>query len=240
MLIVNNSKLLRRCNDFVEAESIRTRLDAAGILAVINGADVHIAFSYFGTALGGVKLEVAPEDYDRAVQLLEEDASKASILGPWICRACKEQNEATFEICWNCKKPRDEDDRQGRGEEQEKQADPTVDPATAGQATATIRDSNPYRPVLLESETADLPATAETDSELDDAVRRAYVGAIVGTVILPPLLNLYSVWLLFFSRAWPAHRDPRYRRRLAITWAFNAVSIALWMSFYWQMGFITP
>ncbi len=116
-VVLKHSKILRRCYDFVEAEAIRTRLDAAGILAVINGAEAQLMLSYVGTALGGVKLEVAPEDYDRAVKLLDDDESQAAILGPWICERCNEQNEATFELCWKCQKPRDEEDRRGRLEE---------------------------------------------------------------------------------------------------------------------------
>ena len=57
----NNAKVLRRCKDYIEAEALRTRLDAEGILAVVNGEWVVTALSYVGTAMGGVRLEVAME-----------------------------------------------------------------------------------------------------------------------------------------------------------------------------------
>ncbi len=223
--------MLRRCYDYVEAEALRTRLDAAGILAVINNAEAHLAFSYVGAgALGGVRLEVAPEDYDRAVQLLEDDETKAATLGPWICEACGEQNEATFEVCWNCQKPRDAEDQTGRLDEGQQPDEPLVSPPTATPPTLPVQhDNNPYRPVLLENQRVETVG-ASVDSEVEDAVRRAYVAAIFGAVLFPPLVNIYSVVVLVASKARMAHADPRYGMRVWLSWLINIVSIGLWTS----------
>lgn len=149
---MKNLKTLRRCFNFVEAESIRTRLDAAGILAVINGAESNRMLSYVGTALGGVQLEVAPEDYDRAVQLLEDDEIKSAAAGPWVCQACREQNEATFELCWNCQKLRDQADHHGDLDEAvEAAAEAPL--AQASEPSDEPDDNNPYRPILLPKDT---------------------------------------------------------------------------------------
>jgi hypothetical protein len=150
MIVSNsNTKILRRCYNFVEAEALRTRLDAAGILAVIDGAETQLMFTYVPTALGGVKLKVAPEDYDRAVALLADDASKAAVAGPWVCDRCRERNEATFELCWQCQKPRDENDQRAYLAETAEPpgAEPTQ-PSTDAEPP-DIADNNPYRPILL-------------------------------------------------------------------------------------------
>lgn len=146
---MSNAKILRRCHNFVEAEALRTRLDAAGILSVIDGAETQLMLSYVGTALGGVKVKVAPEDYDRAVALLEDDESKAAIAGPWVCDRCREQNDATFELCWQCQKPRDDHDH--RADEADTTEPAAADP-NSNSGPPEPHDRNPYRPILLPEE----------------------------------------------------------------------------------------
>ena len=41
-------------------------------------------------------------DYDRAKQLLAEDALEESPRESWRCRKCGEENEGQFAACWNC------------------------------------------------------------------------------------------------------------------------------------------
>ena len=164
--------------------------------------------------------------------------SCAAALGPWVCHACKEQNEATFEICWRCHKPRDDDDWQGRLQVKEERADAALGPPTVEPVADAIDvDRNPYRPVLLEGDTLRARAKALEVSRLDDAVRRAYGGAIIGTVILPPLLNIYSIFLLLFSEARIAHGDRKYRIRLSLAWVINIASIIGWSVVYSYLGF---
>ena len=43
------------------------------------------------------------EWYQRASQLIEEFESDNQKPGsPWICQQCHEENDASFEICWQC------------------------------------------------------------------------------------------------------------------------------------------
>ncbi len=121
---MSNAKILRRCYNFVEAEACERDWTLPVFSSVIDGAETQLMLSYVGTALGGVKVEVAPEDYDRAVALLEDDESKAAIAGPWVCDRCREQNDATFELCWQCQKPRDDHDHRA-------DAADTTEPAAA-------------------------------------------------------------------------------------------------------------
>ena len=133
-------KLLCRCNDGSEAEAIRLRLDAAGIPSLITGVDsIHVGLE------AGPKVEVAEEEFDRALQILVSDLQKTNQADPWQCRECSERNDAAFELCWKCQKPRDDADHRWI----------QLPPAPTVQAESKktpADDSNPYRPVLLEDE----------------------------------------------------------------------------------------
>lgn len=88
----------------VEAQIDRNRLEAAGIAAVVSSDDCggmrpHLAYSL------GVRLIVAPQDADRARELLAE-LQEGAEGAPWLCPACHEENEGGFEACWNCQAPR--------------------------------------------------------------------------------------------------------------------------------------
>ena len=40
-------------------------------------------------------------DYDQACDVLENALSSESA-SPWICKNCNEENDSSFELCWNC------------------------------------------------------------------------------------------------------------------------------------------
>ncbi|MGK0499231.1 MAG: hypothetical protein ACJAYG_000865 [Oceanicoccus sp.] len=40
-------------------------------------------------------------DYERAIIILESSLSQVDA-AEWLCSQCKEQNDASFEFCWNC------------------------------------------------------------------------------------------------------------------------------------------
>lgn len=40
-------------------------------------------------------------DYDRACKIIKNSLSNKNS-AEWICNACNEKNDASFEICWNC------------------------------------------------------------------------------------------------------------------------------------------
>lgn len=45
---------------------------------------------------------VDDSDHQRAVRLIESALSPADA-EEWICNHCEEKNDASFELCWNCK-----------------------------------------------------------------------------------------------------------------------------------------
>ena len=99
-----------RCNSVMEAETVRIRLEAAGIHAVILGAEAGVALSYFGGVVGYPQVDVPAEDFERASQLLLADRQTLRQSQPWSCARCDEPNEAAFEFCWSCNKSRDASD----------------------------------------------------------------------------------------------------------------------------------
>jgi hypothetical protein len=46
-------------------------------------------------------------DYDKACMILESALSKKGAKG-WICKQCREENDASFEFCWHCHRERPE------------------------------------------------------------------------------------------------------------------------------------
>jgi hypothetical protein len=45
------------------------------------------------------------DDYDTAVKIIREAVMDSSATG-WVCKTCNEENEGSFEFCWNCEEDR--------------------------------------------------------------------------------------------------------------------------------------
>ena len=43
------------------------------------------------------------EDFERAASIIEHEIENPEIKKSWICAACREENEGSFELCWNCR-----------------------------------------------------------------------------------------------------------------------------------------
>lgn len=86
-----------------EASIAQGAMEDHGIRAYVSGALAGTIMSYYGSALGGVKLLVASEDVERALSILKEMSQEATVEIPaWECPECHSENEAGFEICWSC------------------------------------------------------------------------------------------------------------------------------------------
>jgi hypothetical protein len=234
--MLTTTKTLRVFANPHEAEIMRTRLDAAGILAVINGAEVAHMLSHIGTAVAKVRLEVAPEDFDRAIEVLKEDERRRGELTDWKCVRCDEDNDAAFDLCWNCSKKRDPSDpfSQGSRDSDKSMDEPkwssiTVDPAKARMQPPS---TNPYAPISdnlqrpgshPRSKTSD-----DTNEVLSDQVKRVLYGSIFGVLVLPPLLSLYVLYLLAFRVSVEAYAHSDLRWKLIASWILSAVSVIIW------------
>ncbi len=183
-----------------------------------------------------VRVEVAQENLQRASELLDADELATQQAGPWICSRCHEQNEPAFEVCWSCTKRRSDDDTRGRLVEHD---DPSDDPAddqfgasvSVAPGPPLSEDPNPYRPVLI----SEAPSKNQTSrkqsvshrSQNSETLTRAFRVSIIALLLFPPLLNLYSIYLLGTLALTGAYRDRSLRARLGVVWAINLVVIAV-------------
>ncbi|MBK9387160.1 MAG: DUF2007 domain-containing protein [Planctomycetes bacterium] len=96
----------------MEAHLVRALLADEGIESVIVNEMLQMAQGDFGLAP-----TVAPQvalldlrDAERARCLVAEMVARAraepSEQVAWVCASCGEENEASFELCWQCQAPR--------------------------------------------------------------------------------------------------------------------------------------
>lgn len=87
-----------------EASIAEATLAEEGINAFLLGDHTATMLSYVGSALGGVQLQVATGDAERARHLLQEDSDNDEPLPtrPWTCAGCGETVDAGFAVCWSC------------------------------------------------------------------------------------------------------------------------------------------
>ncbi|MDP6445162.1 MAG: DUF2007 domain-containing protein [Pirellulaceae bacterium] len=92
------------------------------------------------------------------------------------------------------------------------------------------RDDSPHDEV---DDAKHPPAESWDDEERDDALelledesKRAFRSAVIGIVLLPPLLTLYSVWVLFRHRLFWVGTE-RSRQRAMFAGAINCAVLAI-------------
>lgn len=91
------------------ADSIITINHYKNILEA-EGIPCEIRNQHLGSIVGEMPFpEVWPQlwvkndlDFDRARQLISDDAASESPIEPWRCSKCGEENEGQFAACWNC------------------------------------------------------------------------------------------------------------------------------------------
>ena len=98
---------------------LRDLLVAAGIEAQLGDEVMGTMAPYIvsGGTLAAITVVVPEERLEEARGIVEEFAerareaprSAAPEFQPWECPCCHEQNDGTFDICWNCQSERTED-----------------------------------------------------------------------------------------------------------------------------------
>lgn len=121
---------LARFPSSAEASIVRSRLDAEGIRAELDGEAAASWLWHLGSAIGGVRVLINEDDADRALEILRSDTS------------IDESQDIDF-----------------------------------GDKSADVPDREA--------------------SELPIDLMRAWRASLIGFFLLPPVLNLYSTWLLF-------------------------------------------
>ena len=230
--------VLRRFSDSVAAETLRGRLAVAGIDVYVRGTSIEAAFGLGGAPTSsGLRVEIAKDDVDAALRVMEEDDRLREIAGDWICSRCDEDNDASFEFCWKCQKER------GPNDTKQAASTPQIDPIAAPESNAAKSNMkveaetvNPYQPVLVDAEAgyAKTPSTstAETDDEaIDNAMRDLFRLACVSVMIIPIPLAFYAVYRTLTLPA-QVKQHPRVKRRLRGYLFFNGLIAVITVSFW--------
>jgi hypothetical protein len=226
-----------------EARLARAALVGAGIRAVLSNDATSDVLSHVGTALGGVKLIVDEKDAERAVAVLAGDSAGdggvTKPAGPWNCPQCGEENPAEFQSCWSCQAEYGATGEANIGADADAASHGAAPPsADEGPVDFTYRDEsaaaestsvasrstedklNPYASPLKVAPPPETP-DEEVDEEAEATVGRAYRAALIGIILCPPLLNVYSVWLLMSVALTKGRLGPAATRTLYVAWAFN-------------------
>ncbi len=100
---------------------LRDLLVAAGIEAQLGDEVMGTMAPYMvaGGAMAAIKVVVPEDRLEEAKPIVMEFAERATEappsgappFQPWECPCCHEQNDGTFDICWNCQSERTEDRR---------------------------------------------------------------------------------------------------------------------------------
>jgi hypothetical protein len=216
----------------VEAALARNILAEAGIRA--EGVEDSTAWALSGM-FGGVKLLVDEADLDRAGELLDAalgapleaedeppderddvpasdfaenlaDRSPADDAAAWTCLSCGVRVGADERRCWSC------------GASREGEANPYyVRPESAVAPPPTATKAAPHEP----------------PEHVRDWIDRGWRAACFSAILLPPLFNFYSAWLLLRAAGEATDLPPSYNRKFYGAFAINLIvtglSILIWV-----------
>lgn len=189
-------------------------LEENGVPVYMQGEMIADTLWHVGTALGGVKLQVAEEDVDRARSCLSQFAAEdePSRVDAWDCPKCGARVDAGFEVCWSCgasfgefnlpagdeiaNAPTDEDGSTVSEPiklcpmcGQTLQAD-AVECWYCGERLTSQETDDTPPPISDSRKEAEVP---EHLQEVEEIVSRAFRASIIGIGLCPPLLHLYSM-----------------------------------------------
>jgi hypothetical protein len=85
---MNKFVILATYRDLIEAEIVKGHLESEGIQCVLEDNNTVAANPLYSNAIGGVKLKVWPEDYDKAL----------SIIGPVKDRTANEADDLSEQL----------------------------------------------------------------------------------------------------------------------------------------------
>ncbi|MCE5268580.1 MAG: DUF2007 domain-containing protein [Planctomycetaceae bacterium] len=153
-----------------EAEVARAVLENEGIVASFENASFVGMAWYLSNAVGGVKLQVSEADETRARNVLAETVHAASSQPTSVrsCAACGAELPERFDVCWYCGAALD--------------AEPGAAAPLQADASAVAQVAN--------------QELAEEVAPGDEHAWRAFCAAVIGIFVCPPILNLYSIWIL--------------------------------------------
>ena len=98
-----------RAANATEAHVIRGLLEQNSIRVRLLGEDLSSGIGELPIDVIEVEIHVPTGYRQLARQLIDEYEIRPSVVGEagfeWTCKACGEDNPATFGVCWNCQRP---------------------------------------------------------------------------------------------------------------------------------------
>lgn len=199
-----------------EARVAAEELESAGITAYLADTESGTTFgTYVGTAFGGVRLQVAGEDAQRAGEILGEEAEADSV--DWTCPHCSTEVDAGFGLCWNCGAEQDRSDSS-------EVKDENLDASPNGELSGSQSDSKSDRPLGSEPTEDEL---AENDALAAKALRSA-----IFMFVFAPIL-LMTAWLIVRLTTLPL--SSRGTRRFYLAWFFTLIFVATYSMIFGAM-----
>lgn len=175
-----------------EAELLRQVLERHEIACFVEGLNSASNLAT-KTGVGAIRLWVSAMDLPEARELLREAEQARD--AAWYCERCGEWVGAGFEWCWKCGQP------------------PSKQHAIHPSCHAAGSESEPNQTF-----SHDHDATA---LEFEDKISRAWRTSVIGLILLPVLLHIFSCVLLCQAIAMRAHMNRRQRYLFAGAWLIN-------------------
>ena len=192
------------------------RLTQEGIVARVGEEATGTLLGGYGPGVASVKVLVMRGDAHEAAALLteaEDEITPAPAAGasePWRCPQCDVEVDEGLSVCWSC------------GATADGEQDPSFRPQVAD-------PSFPADVFGPSGEDAEAGAAARSPGELtaDQLAERAKWAAILGVILIPPLLHLISLFLLV--GVWDEREDltDDGRRAAVVALAVDVVAIGL-------------
>jgi hypothetical protein len=228
----------------LDAQMARSCLEAERIPAFVVGETTGGTLPGLGDHLGGFELRVYESDYERAGKVLagflgetpEDEFDDGALAGEtWTCTTCGAEVVKDETVCPACATPTDAiQDRLAISELT----------ATRGLAPDEAKDEEAVRANLPRSAPASPSSpVGESGSGLDadiealrtavgdDLAARACRAAIFGLIILPPLLHLYSLWLLARLAVYPGEVSAAGLRKTCAAIAIDVLALVFYPLF---------
>ena len=247
----------------VEAELARQRLQRDGIPACLGDEQTGTVLGLTTGGLSSVKVLVSATDRDRAETILASTehlrAANDEEVGTWPCPQCGAEVSAEFDVCWSCGTSVDgqTDPNFVREADDPPQADDTAEdevpagpddidgepdresPPVAAPAI-DVQADNPYRAPVVSTEPAAAPIAEPPlgdTTDGDEIAARAWRAAVLSTVLCPPLLTVYSVWLVlkiaFADHPLSAAGMRKFYGAMAVNVLVWVLAVLVWLRFFW-------
>ena len=236
-------------------------LEGNGIQAFADGANTNTMMSHVGSALGA-RVLVPAKDVDRALEIIEAIEEESAVPGSdWYCGRCKEHVEGTFQACWSCGQAREQVQEipTASVNPQETSAEST---SAFIKDSPVLSDESATEPVVANFESANRDRTEqnsgnpfaapetveglaastekpsdEIDPEAEEILLRAWRASLIAIVLLPVILNLYSMFLLMQASIRTEKFSPEGQKRFYWAFVMNLIGGALWIGGLFYFAF---